>query len=533
MQKNTTKIWLGLILALAFILRLWGLGSDELLFDEGLYSFRSIGWLDYLESSYQTTPVQWLADSPMPWWPKLSFHDHPPLFFLSQHIFFKIFNDSLFASRLPSVLFGVTSVYLIYLIAKKLLASESAGLITSLMFAISFAAVSVSRLAMMESTLFFFILLNVYYFLKFLGDKRKWWKFGLSFGLAILTKYIAVFLAPAYLILLIKEKDRPSLKYILGAAGIALIIFSPVIIYNLLSYKTFGHFDLQISYLLHQKTPWPVDEFGGKTQDPFLKIGENITAVFSPVFLITAALGLAFIIWKKDFRKQLSLILLALLFTTLLLTQTGSAIRFTVLYVIPFAFLASVFFIAVNGQNSKIALILFILFMAHELFFTAERVFINKPNYGVAQLDHYLDSVLGTGRSEAVPQHPNPHLNAVIQKYAAKKPVTLEPTGIIYDDNLSIGPMLWLFSRRQYYHGLPVMAASQFQESLKNNLAMFNGLNLYFIKAEPAAPINPIRTTDYATQVEQLLISRNQKPIISITGSQNVPAFEVYKFSLK
>ena len=121
MTKNRTIIIA--IVALAGILRLWGLGSAELVFDESFYSFRSIGWLDYLESPYQTTPIQWFAPSAvegsiLPKWLNLSFHDHPPLFLWFKKIFFNLFGNSLFVSRLPSAIFGIGFVYLIYLIGK-------------------------------------------------------------------------------------------------------------------------------------------------------------------------------------------------------------------------------------------------------------------------------------------------------------------------------------------------------------------------------------------------------------------------------
>jgi len=124
MLKNKINIILGLIIFIGLIIRLWGLGSAELMFDEGLDAFRSIGYLDYLESPTQTTPIQWLAPtvssgladkSSLPFWIHFSFHDHPPLFFLTQHLFFKFFGDSLFVARLPSALAGTASIFLIFL----------------------------------------------------------------------------------------------------------------------------------------------------------------------------------------------------------------------------------------------------------------------------------------------------------------------------------------------------------------------------------------------------------------------------------
>ena len=105
----------------AAILRFGGLGSSEIFHDEGFYAFRSIGYVDYIQNDDQTTPIQWFKDAPsLPWWTSLSFHDHPPLFFLIQNIFFKIFGNSLFAARLPSALAGVFSIYLVYLISSSI-----------------------------------------------------------------------------------------------------------------------------------------------------------------------------------------------------------------------------------------------------------------------------------------------------------------------------------------------------------------------------------------------------------------------------
>ncbi|MBI4119125.1 MAG: glycosyltransferase family 39 protein [Parcubacteria group bacterium] len=529
MSKHS-KILILILLTAAF-LRLWGLGSGELVFDEALYAFRSIGWLDYLESAVQTTPVQWLADANLPGWQKLSFHDHPPFFFLTQKISFSIFGDSLFASRLPSALAGIVFVYLIYLICKKLFLSEPAALASALIATASFAHVSVSRLAMMESVLFFFVAANIYCFLRMLDDHKHWPVFGITLGLALLTKYTAAFLPPAYfLYLIINQRSLLKDKRLYAGLCLALLIFSPVIIYNIYSYKTFGHFDLQFSYLLNQKTPWPVESFGGKTQDPFSQIGENLTGVFSWPFLISSLTGLILILRKKESIKRLALVLISFVFITLLLTQTGSAIRFVSLYVIKFVFLASAVFIFLWNKNKKMALAVLAIFTAHELFFTSERVFINPPDYGVVKLDKYLDSVFNGGRSEAVPSHSNPHLNKVIQKYAAYTPITLtRPAGIIYDDDIATGPMLWLLARRQYYRAIPIMKASQFQETAEGT----KGFDLYFIKAEAASPVNPIRATDYAEQVENMLKNNNQKPVFAVKTRVSEPAFTVYKFSVQ
>ena len=104
------------IAALGAVLRLWNLDTAELTFDEGLDAFRSVGYLDYLESPAQPTPVQWFADRELPWWTALSFHDHPPLVFLVQHATTAIFGDTLFAARIPSALAGIAAIILFFFI---------------------------------------------------------------------------------------------------------------------------------------------------------------------------------------------------------------------------------------------------------------------------------------------------------------------------------------------------------------------------------------------------------------------------------
>ena len=359
--------------------------------------------------------------------------------------------------------------------------------------------------------------------------------FGLTLGLAFLTKYIAIFLAPTYFLYLITaRRDIFKNKQLYWAGLLAIIIFSPVIVYNIYDYKTFGHFDLQLSYILKQKTPWNLNELSGKTLDPFSKIGENLPIVFSPPFLIVSALGLILAIWKKEFRKQLLLILLAFLFITLLLVFTGSAIRFVALYIIPFTLFSLTLFIFLWDKKPIIALTIFAIFMAHELFFTAERIFINPPDYGVVKLDQYFDAIFKNGRPSSEPNHPNPVLDQTIKKYSVLHSITLEPTGLIYDDNLALGPMLWLFSRRQYYHGIPIMPASNFDQIVQHeNPAIFNGFTLYFVKAGPGAPLKPTTPTSYANQVEKLLAKNNKIPDLIIKAvASDAAAFSVYKFSI-
>ncbi len=530
---------IGIICVGAF-LRFWDLGKSELLFDEGLYSFRSIGYLDYLDSATQTTPVQWLADKPaLPLWEHLSFHDHPPLFFLIQHLFFAMFGDSLFVSRLPSAFFGIASIFLAFLIAKKLFKkskyTNEAGLISAFFLSINFSHLLASRLGMLEGVSMFFIFLNLYFFLCFLEDKKYWFWFGASLGLAFLTKYVAVFLIPAYLIyLLIKRQEVFRDFRIYAAIGVAIIIFSPVIIYNLYSLSTFGHFDLQLASALHQKLPWQGSS--GKTQEPFSNLFQNLLIIYSIPFLLILLAGIiATVFWFKKFSRPLLPLLLTISLTALLMF-VGSAIRFASLYTISSIFLITIPFLILfeKYQDKKwLPIILLAIFGIYEIYFSLNLLFFNAPNYGVVSLDKYFDATFGNVRPSTTPKSSNPHLESVIKKYSKNYPATIAPTGIIYDDNIALQDFLWLFSRRQYYHGIPIMSASMFLEKLKSGESkIFSGYQLYFVKADKGSPTTLGTLNSSANEIEKNLQIQNLKPDKVIKSGDNLNAYEIYKFNL-
>ena len=134
-----------MIVILASVLRFYNLSSADVITDEALISFRSIGYIDFFVSPYQTTPFEWFSD--IPTWASLSFHDHPPLVFAIQHLFFNLFGQSIFILRLPFVMFGIATVYLSYLLGKRLF-NHQTGLIAAFLLALSFYHVCISRIGL-------------------------------------------------------------------------------------------------------------------------------------------------------------------------------------------------------------------------------------------------------------------------------------------------------------------------------------------------------------------------------------------------
>src|SRR3989338_9694841 len=167
------------------VLRLSFLGTGDALTDEVLYAFRAVGMLDFSEAALQTTPLEWF-DPDIPWWTNLSFHDHPPLVFMAQNFFIKIFGENVFAFRLPSALFGMASLLVVFGIASKLF-GESVGIAALAIASVTVNSVYISRLGLQESYVIFFSLLSVYFFIRAIEDRRFFVLLGISLGLAFLT----------------------------------------------------------------------------------------------------------------------------------------------------------------------------------------------------------------------------------------------------------------------------------------------------------------------------------------------------------
>lgn len=551
-KSKQTWILLAAIIAAGVLMRFWSLGSTELIHDEGLDAFRSIGYLDYLDSAAQSTPIQWFDAVPLPWWASLSFHDDPPLFFAVQHIFLTALEESLLSARLPSALAGIGAIILMYAIMRRLLRSDMAALIGAGTLSINFAHIWISRIAIIESSVVFFVLLNIYFFLRFAEDRRQWFWFGGTLGLVFLTKYTGVFLIPAYIVYLaLLRRDILRNKYLYYALIVAAIMLSPVLIYNIGLFYSFGHFDLQIASLLGQQVShW--QGVSGKTQEPFSNIIQNLFAAYSIPFFVMFALAVASAaLWHKIPETSRRIVwsaatLVCALFLSIsaMLLAIGSAMRFVALYAIPGAMAIAMlaFIISAVHQNASrrwvriSGIALFSLFFLYESYFAINAVrVVYAADFGVMKLDRYFEEQFHDSRPPGLPQHPNPHLDAVIRTHARDIPNTLPPVGIIYDENTELAHSLWLFGRRQFYHGIPIMPAREFETTIqREGFAMFSGFTLYFVRADEGAPLSHGARLASAEHIEQLLKEKLRVfPDRTIVDDQGVSAFRVYKFSIR
>lgn len=137
----------------------------------------------------------------------------------------------IFWSRVPMVLIMILLGFFVFKWAKEL-AGEKAAILATFLFAFSPNIITHGRFVTTDVGLAAFLIISLYYFVKFLQDpsKENTLKFGLTFGLVQLAKFSAFMLVPyyglviiAWLVLKIASDAKSTWKYIKTYAGKAII----------------------------------------------------------------------------------------------------------------------------------------------------------------------------------------------------------------------------------------------------------------------------------------------------------------------
>jgi len=169
--------------------------------------------------------------------PALSYFDHPPMIawvlWLSTHLF----GTNRWGVRFPSLFVSVLIGLLLYRMAKEMFRDRWAGLWAVLLVTSTLLFSAGAFLITPDSIVIPFFLLALYSFWKAIdrNSDREMLLSGLWFGLGLLSKYTMVLLGPLLVLFLLLDPrgrswfSRPSLW---GAGGVALLLFTPVILWN-------------------------------------------------------------------------------------------------------------------------------------------------------------------------------------------------------------------------------------------------------------------------------------------------------------
>src|SRR3990167_7245669 len=147
---------------------------------------------------------------------------HPPLYHILLRGWVLLFGTSEIAVRLPSVILGLATVYIVYLITKKLFENKTA-LISATLIATSPLHIYYSQEARMYMLAVFFATLSVYFFVSLLKKETLiyWVGFVISTVLMLYTDYLPYLLFPKQLATgLSAAAASPAWSNVVGASSL-------------------------------------------------------------------------------------------------------------------------------------------------------------------------------------------------------------------------------------------------------------------------------------------------------------------------
>lgn len=577
------QYWLIFILLVAAFLRLYNLSSGDPVNDEVFYAFRGLGMMDFDEAELQTTPLEWYDSVDPPngrWWMKLSFHDHPPLVFAAQSVFMRLFGERVWAFRLPSALLGVASVYLLFAISSSLF-TPLVGLIAAALMAVTLNHVYISRIGLQESYVIFFILLASHFFLRGLNNRRAFVWAGIAFGFGLLAKYTVAIIAPILLThAALFRRDVFYKKELWLGALLTLVIFSPVLLYNIGLYQAAGHFDFQLSYIFGQDPDvWKVapgkdiGTFADRVKNfvprlvatnswLFLALFGVALAVFLAKFLLPVIPGLLVrrscggggtrnpgrsysnVLENIGIRNGVWFVAIALSWTVLLMLKIGPSYRFLTMLT-PWVALA-VGMVLVGAYErlrdagmGKAAFVAFAVMLMFENAYAinneiadypvgptkwfASKVRYENYNWGYNELGDYFTKEF-EGKAPAITFDVKYKFLETLRDAALAKAnaggALLYPALVITEGNFDRAAKLWTLDRLHIYHAWPMISGDTYRQYLAERGADFFAragfTNYYFV-----VPTNSVLPADLRPLTERA-------EVVSIKNKRGDVAFNIY-----
>ena len=165
--------------------------------------------------------------------------DKPPIYFSLTALFYKLLGVNELAARLPSGLFGLATVMLLYIFIKEIVDRNAAVLSALLLLAMPHY-LHLAKMGMLDVSLTFFIVLMIYFFWK--GEENPVFLFwsGIAFGAAYFTKgfasFLGLFIIGLYALFAQKLRLLFRRQFILGI----LISLALIAGWHYAEYKAFG-----------------------------------------------------------------------------------------------------------------------------------------------------------------------------------------------------------------------------------------------------------------------------------------------------
>lgn len=151
---------------------------------------------------------------------------HPPLYYIVIKLFTEMFgNYSEVFLRLPSVVFGIASIFLSYKIGEKF--SKKIGLVSALFLATAPLHIYYSQESRMYSLAAMLVALSIYLYLE-----KKYLLFAIALALSFWSEYLAIFIVPVFIIHGVLYHRKELLKigsytFLSGVLCLPMALFLP------------------------------------------------------------------------------------------------------------------------------------------------------------------------------------------------------------------------------------------------------------------------------------------------------------------
>lgn len=156
---------------------------------------------------------------------------HPPLGKLIMAVSIMLFGDHSWAWRVPSFACGVLSVLMVFLLARRFFKNDLFAFMTAALLMIDGFSITQSRIAMLNTMMFLFMSLSLWFFVKALDTERKafWIAAGSFLGLTAATRWVGLGIIAVMGLTLLAL--RPKLNFKSALFRLSLLVIPAVLIY--------------------------------------------------------------------------------------------------------------------------------------------------------------------------------------------------------------------------------------------------------------------------------------------------------------
>lgn len=349
---TVAHVILALIIFLYSFFVFWNLGRADVVGDDYDLGYQAYNLQDGIQAARRAYII--------------SFTTHPPLFMTIKHCGMQLFSPfgletlSDWMFRGVEGMMGIGTILATYLLVSKFLSRKTA-LVAALFLAVNNYLIFFGRYFEREIYYLPFIIMAFYFCLNYLrlSKYRDIFLTGFFLGCGLLIKTSALLAIPPVLLIIFFQ--RKSLKQIMVIPTVILLVYTPILLFNLLMYINTGYLDGTFSRIFHTYHPLlsevPKNSFLVNPITTFFLLTDLYSYPIMFFYLISL---FAFILWKYP-GQLFKLLFLSLIFGMLFFMFSPMRAYYLIFFTIPLVIFAAEFSTRLLTINRVWFLLLFIL----------------------------------------------------------------------------------------------------------------------------------------------------------------------------